>query len=127
MTEAVYLAAPTLELRSSAPWVTRTGRFNLDMISVASSGGPASAARTLGGTIMLNDNMISKSSAVGCLEKQPCTKARVAAMLVARSSDAMMGRFFRLSPASVGSALIPASTKLSRPIGLPHGSQHSRR
>src|ERR1700716_979892 len=102
MTEAVYLAAPTLELRSSAPWVTRTGSFNLDMISVASSGRPLSPARTLGGTIMLNDSMISKASAVGCLEKQPCTKARVAAMLVVRSSDAIKGRFFRLSPASAG-------------------------
>jgi hypothetical protein len=118
MTEAVYFAAASLELRSSAPCVTSTGSLSFDIISVASSGRPLSPARTLGGTIMLNDSMVSKSSAVGCLEKQPCTKARVAAMLVVRSSDAIKGRFFRLSPASAGSALIPASTKLM-PANVP--------
>src|SRR5437867_13217574 len=72
----------------------------------------------LGGTIMLNESMISKSSGVGCLEKQPCTKSRVAAMLVARSSDAIRGRFLRLSPMKAGSALMLASTKLM-PASLP--------
>src|SRR5205823_5824523 len=52
MIEAVYWPAPTLALRSSAPWVTSTGSFSLDIMSLASSGRPPRPARTLGRKII---------------------------------------------------------------------------
>jgi hypothetical protein len=48
---------------------------------------PAIFARTLGGTIMLKASIASKSSWLGCFSKQLCKKLRVAAMLLARSSE----------------------------------------
>ena len=36
---------------------------------------------------MLNDSMVSKSSAVGCFSKQPCTKERVAAYKYPRTVE----------------------------------------
>ena len=66
--------------------------------------------RTLGGTIMLKESMVSNSSGVGCLEKQSRRKARVAAILVARSSEIIWGSRWRLGPAKLGSLFCPAST-----------------
>jgi hypothetical protein len=50
--QAVYFAVPTLEIAIS------TQAASAWTISVPSIGRPPSAARTLGGTIMLNDSMI---------------------------------------------------------------------
>src|SRR5580704_1853326 len=89
---------------SSAPCVTSTGSFRLRSMSSTSSGRLLKPRRTLGGTIMLKASMVSYSSWVGWMEKQPYRKSRVAAMLVARSSDAMSGRLLRtFGPMKVGS------------------------
>ena len=67
--------------------------------------------------LMLSDDLATNIAATriflhNCFEKQPCKKTRVALMLVSISSDAINGRFLRLSPTFSGMSLIEASTKL---------------
>jgi hypothetical protein len=88
------LAAATGMNLSAAPWVTSTGKFNPFKVSFMLGVSPTIFARTLGGTIMLKATIVSKSSWLGCFSKQWCKKLRVAAMLLARSSETMRGRHF---------------------------------
>ena len=71
---------------------------------------PPILARTLGGTIMLKASMVSNSSWLGCFSKQLRRKVRVAAMLVARSSDSMSGCTLSPSPKKLGSDFDTALT-----------------
>src|ERR1700682_5258766 len=84
MTEAVYFAAPSLELQSSAPCVARTRSFSFDMISVASSGRPLSPARTLGGTIMFGQTGLSRPRHQNLDIKTWISKIRAKGLLAAQ-------------------------------------------
>jgi hypothetical protein len=71
---------------------------------------PPMLARTFGGTIMLKESIDSKSSWLGCFSKQLRRNWRVAAMLVARSSESICGCTLSPSPKKLGSDFVIAAT-----------------